>query len=85
MPQSCYKLTNPHGFLADGSPAIARGRPHYGVHGGVAWRRLSRRPITMVVPFPPGPALDLVARLVTASGVTLGQTVVTEPAPAPTA
>jgi tripartite-type tricarboxylate transporter receptor subunit TctC len=55
------------------------------VHGGVAWRRLSRRPITMVVPFPPGPALDLVARLVTASGVTLGQTVVTEPAPAPTA
>src|ERR1700716_3374915 len=37
------------------------------------------RPITMVVPFPPGPALDLVARFV---GIkladALGQTVVTE-------
>ncbi|HEY4403307.1 MAG TPA: tripartite tricarboxylate transporter substrate-binding protein, partial [Xanthobacteraceae bacterium] len=37
------------------------------------------RPITMVVPFPPGPALDLVARLV---GIkladALGQSVVTE-------
>jgi tripartite-type tricarboxylate transporter receptor subunit TctC len=37
------------------------------------------RPITMVVPFPPGPALDLVARLV---GIkladALGQTIVTE-------
>jgi tripartite-type tricarboxylate transporter receptor subunit TctC len=37
------------------------------------------RPITMVVPFPPGPALDLVARLVGAKlGEALGQTVVVE-------
>src|SRR5262245_41821537 len=37
------------------------------------------KPITMVVPFPPGPALDLVARLVGAKiGTTLGQTVVVE-------
>jgi tripartite-type tricarboxylate transporter receptor subunit TctC len=37
------------------------------------------RPITMVVPFPPGPALDLVARLVGAKlGGALGQTVVVE-------
>src|SRR3979490_754729 len=37
------------------------------------------RPITMVVPFPPGPALDLVARLVGIKlGDALGQTFVTE-------
>jgi len=37
------------------------------------------RPITMVVPFPPGPALDLVARLVGIKlGEALGQSVVTE-------
>ena len=37
------------------------------------------RPITMVVPFPPGPALDLVARLVGIKlGEALGQTVVVE-------
>jgi tripartite-type tricarboxylate transporter receptor subunit TctC len=37
------------------------------------------KPITMVVPFPPGPALDLVARLVGAKiGTALGQTVVVE-------
>jgi tripartite-type tricarboxylate transporter receptor subunit TctC len=37
------------------------------------------RPITMVVPFPPGPALDLVARLVGIKlGESLGQTFVTE-------
>src|SRR5438105_12765641 len=37
------------------------------------------KPITMVVPFPPGPALDLVARLVGAKiGSALGQTVVVE-------
>ena len=37
------------------------------------------RPITMVVPFPPGPALDLVARLVGDKiGPALGQTVVVE-------
>jgi tripartite-type tricarboxylate transporter receptor subunit TctC len=37
------------------------------------------RPITMVVPFPPGPALDLVARLVGAKlADALGQSVVTE-------
>src|SRR5438477_5555724 len=37
------------------------------------------RPLTMVVPFPPGPALDLVARLVGAKlADALGQTVVTE-------
>src|SRR5438093_11222148 len=39
----------------------------------------SIKPITMVVPFPPGPALDLVARLVGAKiGAALGQTVVVE-------
>jgi tripartite-type tricarboxylate transporter receptor subunit TctC len=37
------------------------------------------RPITMVVPFPPGPALDLVARLVGIKlGEALGQNIVTE-------
>jgi tripartite-type tricarboxylate transporter receptor subunit TctC len=37
------------------------------------------KPITMVVPFPPGPALDLVARLVGAKlGDALGQTVVVD-------
>jgi tripartite-type tricarboxylate transporter receptor subunit TctC len=37
------------------------------------------RPITMVVPFPPGPALDLVARLVGIKlGQALGTTIVTE-------
>jgi len=37
------------------------------------------KPITMVVPFPPGPALDLVARLVGAKiGASLGQTIVIE-------
>ena len=37
------------------------------------------KPITMVVPFPPGPALDLVARLVGAKlGEALGQTIVVE-------
>jgi tripartite-type tricarboxylate transporter receptor subunit TctC len=37
------------------------------------------KPITMVVPFPPGPALDLVARLVGAKlGDALGQTIVVE-------
>jgi tripartite-type tricarboxylate transporter receptor subunit TctC len=37
------------------------------------------RPITVVVPFPPGPALDLVARLVVAKiAVELGQTIVVE-------
>jgi tripartite-type tricarboxylate transporter receptor subunit TctC len=37
------------------------------------------RPITMVVPFPPGPALDLVARLVGIKlGQALGETIVTE-------
>jgi tripartite-type tricarboxylate transporter receptor subunit TctC len=37
------------------------------------------RPVTMVVPFPPGPALDLVARLVGGKiGDAVGQTVVVE-------
>src|SRR5262245_15108504 len=37
------------------------------------------KPITMVVPFPPGPALDLVARLVAGKiGEALGQTIVVE-------
>lgn len=37
------------------------------------------RPIRMIVPFPPGPALDLVARLVTAKmGESLGQPIVVE-------
>src|SRR4051794_26757426 len=39
----------------------------------------SVKPITMVVPFPPGPALDLVARAVAAKiGPALGQTIVVE-------
>jgi tripartite-type tricarboxylate transporter receptor subunit TctC len=37
------------------------------------------KPITMVVPFPPGPALDLVARLVAGKvGPAIGQTIVVE-------
>src|ERR1700722_12738855 len=51
--------------LAVAAPALAQGWP--------------TRPITMVVPFPPGPALDLVARLVGLKlGEALGQTVVVE-------
>jgi tripartite-type tricarboxylate transporter receptor subunit TctC len=51
--------------LAVAAPASAQGWP--------------TRPITMVVPFPPGPALDLVARLVGIKlGEALGQTVVVE-------
>jgi tripartite-type tricarboxylate transporter receptor subunit TctC len=39
----------------------------------------SAKPITMVVPFPPGPALDLVARLVGSKvSDALGQTIVVE-------
>lgn len=39
----------------------------------------SAKPITLVVPFPPGPALDLVARAVAAKvGPALGQTIVLE-------
>src|SRR5215831_12622360 len=54
------------GFCALVEPAAAQGWP-------------AAKPITMVVPFPPGPALDLVARLVGAKiGTALGQTVVVE-------
>ena len=46
------------------------------VAGAQAW---PSRPITIVVPFPPGPALDLVARQIGAKiAVPLGQTVVIE-------
>src|ERR1700759_4113227 len=39
----------------------------------------SAKPITMVVPFPPGPALDLVARSVAAKvGPAIGQKIVVE-------
>src|SRR6266568_4221774 len=49
-----------------GEPAFAQAWP-------------AAKPITMVVPFPPGPALDLVARLVGAKiGASLGQTIVIE-------
>jgi tripartite-type tricarboxylate transporter receptor subunit TctC len=52
--------------LAAAAPAAAQSWP-------------AARPITMVVPFPPGPALDLVARLVGARlGAALGQTIVVE-------
>jgi tripartite-type tricarboxylate transporter receptor subunit TctC len=51
--------------LAAAAPALAQTWP--------------ARPITMVVPFPPGPALDLVARLVGIRlGEALGQTIVVE-------
>jgi tripartite-type tricarboxylate transporter receptor subunit TctC len=54
------------GALAAGGPAWAQGWP-------------TGKPITMVVPFPPGPALDLVARLVAGKlGPALGATVVVE-------
>src|SRR6266568_2642807 len=49
-----------------GEPAFAQAWP-------------AAKPITMVVPFPPGPALDLVARLVGSKiGASLGQTIVIE-------
>lgn len=52
----------------------------FAVHGPVsaqAWP--AAKPITMVVPFPPGPALDLVARLVGGKlSAALGQTVVVD-------
>ena len=52
--------------LAGAAPASAQSWP-------------AARPITLVVPFPPGPALDLVARLVGAKlGEALGQTIVVE-------
>jgi len=50
-----------------------------GVDTAVAQTWPSARPVTMVVPFPPGPALDLVARLVGGKiSDALGQTVVVE-------
>ena len=50
-----------------------------GVDTAVAQTWPAARPITMVVPFPPGPALDLVARLVSGKiSDALGQTVVVE-------
>jgi len=50
-----------------------------GVDTAVAQTWPAARPITMVVPFPPGPALDLVARLVGGKiSDALGQTVVVE-------
>src|SRR6476469_3869820 len=50
-----------------------------GVDAAVAQTWPAARPITMVVPFPPGPALDLVARLVGGKlSDALGQTVVVE-------
>ncbi|MGA7490728.1 MAG: tripartite tricarboxylate transporter substrate binding protein [Xanthobacteraceae bacterium] len=51
---------------ASAGPAVAQGWP-------------AAKPITMVVPFPPGPALDLVARLVAGKiAGPLGQTIVVE-------
>jgi tripartite-type tricarboxylate transporter receptor subunit TctC len=53
-------------YCALAEPAAAQGWP-------------AAKPITMVVPFPPGPALDLVARLVAGKlGEALGQTIVVE-------
>jgi tripartite-type tricarboxylate transporter receptor subunit TctC len=50
-----------------------------GVDTAVAQSWPAARPVTMVVPFPPGPALDLVARLVGGKiSDALGQTVVVE-------
>ena len=50
-----------------------------GVDTAVAQTWPAARPVTMVVPFPPGPALDLVARLVGGKiSDALGQTVVVE-------
>ena len=50
-----------------------------GVDTAVAQTWPTARPVTMVVPFPPGPALDLVARLVGGKiSDALGQTVVVE-------
>jgi tripartite-type tricarboxylate transporter receptor subunit TctC len=50
-----------------------------GVDTAVAQTWPAARPVTMVVPFPPGPALDLVARLVGGKiSDGLGQTVVVE-------
>jgi tripartite-type tricarboxylate transporter receptor subunit TctC len=50
-----------------------------GVDTAVAQTWPAARPLTMVVPFPPGPALDLVARLVGGKiSDALGQTVVVE-------
>ncbi len=62
-------------FLA----ACILGSALLGVQPALAQSWPSARPITMVVPFPPGPALDLVARLVAGKiGTALGQTVVVE-------
>jgi tripartite-type tricarboxylate transporter receptor subunit TctC len=50
-----------------------------GVGTAAAQNWPAAKPITMVVPFPPGPALDLVARLVAGKlGAALGQTIVVE-------
>jgi tripartite-type tricarboxylate transporter receptor subunit TctC len=50
-----------------------------GIDTAVAQTWPAARPVTMVVPFPPGPALDLVARLVGGKiSDALGQTVVVE-------
>src|SRR5258708_2538281 len=56
--------------LAAAAPAMTQ------IAGAQTW---PARPITMVVPFPPGPALDLVARLVGIKlGEAFGQNVVVE-------
>src|ERR1700730_12460281 len=50
-----------------------------GIDTAVAQTWPAARPVTMVVPFPPGPALDLVARLVGGKiADALGQTIVVE-------
>jgi tripartite-type tricarboxylate transporter receptor subunit TctC len=60
---ACWLATS---ALAASAPASAQAWP-------------TAKPITMVVPFPPGPALDLVARLVAGKiGTALGQTIVVE-------
>jgi tripartite-type tricarboxylate transporter receptor subunit TctC len=56
-------------------PVLAFGMPAGPAQAQVRWP--AAKPITIVVPFPPGPALDLVARLVAEKiGPALGQTIV---------
>ncbi|MXP62245.1 tripartite tricarboxylate transporter substrate binding protein [Roseomonas sp. M0104] len=70
-----YRTTR-RGVLAFGAAALAGATTHVTPAAAQAW---PSRPITMVVPFPPGGTSDTMARLIASEvGKALGQTIVVE-------